>query len=486
MQNEWFTVSKEGLARLLERRGKSYAIWELIQNAWDEDTSRVVITLEHAGRGVAFLTVEDDNPTGFADLTHAFTLFADSTKKGDVEKRGRFNLGEKLVLALCTEASVKSTTGRVVFRADGTRDNLPRQKTDAGTIFDAKIRFTKVDIDEATRLVGTLLPPPGIETVFNGQVIPAREPVRELVATLPTEVADEEGVLRPTRRKTTVQLFEPRPGETAHIYEMGIPVVEHDGRWHVNVGQKVPLNFNRDNVTPAYLCILREAVLNVSYDLLDQEEAHKPWVTDALPRASQEALVKVLDERFGKRRVFFDRSDPEATKNAAGQGYAVIHGRQLPREVRERVREAQLIRRAGDVLPSGVPSSPDGKPPIPHDDWTDEMKLVADYVQRVGTFLLGYEPEVEFAVHVLGRIGNFRAWFGGGTVTFNLGRLGTSWPATVEQLELDELLIHEFAHDLVTDHLSHAFHNECCRLGAKLRGCNDRWTPGKEKNSEAG
>jgi 3-(3-hydroxy-phenyl)propionate hydroxylase len=32
-----------------------------------------------------------------SDLTHAFTLFAESAKKGDAEKRGRFNLGEKLV-----------------------------------------------------------------------------------------------------------------------------------------------------------------------------------------------------------------------------------------------------------------------------------------------------------------------------------------------------------------------------------------------------
>jgi hypothetical protein len=36
-----FVVDKKGLAKLLERKGKSFAIVELIQNAWDEDTTTV-------------------------------------------------------------------------------------------------------------------------------------------------------------------------------------------------------------------------------------------------------------------------------------------------------------------------------------------------------------------------------------------------------------------------------------------------------------
>ncbi len=32
--NNWFEVAKEGLARLLERRGKHFAVLELLQNAW--------------------------------------------------------------------------------------------------------------------------------------------------------------------------------------------------------------------------------------------------------------------------------------------------------------------------------------------------------------------------------------------------------------------------------------------------------------------
>ena len=35
--SNWFTVDKDGLAQILEKRGKGFAVLELIQNAWDED-----------------------------------------------------------------------------------------------------------------------------------------------------------------------------------------------------------------------------------------------------------------------------------------------------------------------------------------------------------------------------------------------------------------------------------------------------------------
>jgi hypothetical protein len=40
-----FEVDVRGLARLLERRGKSFAVTELVQNAYDEDITEVRISL---------------------------------------------------------------------------------------------------------------------------------------------------------------------------------------------------------------------------------------------------------------------------------------------------------------------------------------------------------------------------------------------------------------------------------------------------------
>src|SRR5438876_6624914 len=95
--NNWFEVDKQGLAKLLERKGKEFALFELIQNGWDEPgVTKVSVSLEYVGHNKARLVVEDDAPEGFKDLSHAFTLFASSTKTANPEQRGRFNLGEKL------------------------------------------------------------------------------------------------------------------------------------------------------------------------------------------------------------------------------------------------------------------------------------------------------------------------------------------------------------------------------------------------------
>ncbi len=88
MQKEpLFVVDKEGLAKLLSRRGKEFAVFELLQNAWDEQVTRVDVMLHPVpGKALARLRVQDDSPDGFVDLAHAYTLFAESKKK---ENRGR-------------------------------------------------------------------------------------------------------------------------------------------------------------------------------------------------------------------------------------------------------------------------------------------------------------------------------------------------------------------------------------------------------------
>src|SRR6266481_33694 len=105
MTKPWLEIDRTGLAKLMEGRPKSFILHELVSNAWDEATKEVKITVAPAAtRGYVTIYVEDDNPSGFADLRHAYTLFAESGKKGNAEQRGRFNLGEKLVLALARTA----------------------------------------------------------------------------------------------------------------------------------------------------------------------------------------------------------------------------------------------------------------------------------------------------------------------------------------------------------------------------------------------
>src|SRR6185369_16888948 len=117
---QWFTVDKAGLGKILARRGKAFVLYELVQNAWDTAAKNVEVSLTAVpNRPLVEIVVKDDDPDGFKDLSHAFTLFAESEKKGDPTRRGRFNLGEKLVLALCEEARIDSTKGSVIFNAEG-------------------------------------------------------------------------------------------------------------------------------------------------------------------------------------------------------------------------------------------------------------------------------------------------------------------------------------------------------------------------------
>jgi hypothetical protein len=131
----WFDVDRKGLAKLIENRGKVFLLHELLQNALDtgcKNISMVLTPIE--GQAACDLIVCDDHPDGFKDISHAYTLFAESEKKSDPTKRGRFNFGEKIVLALCESACIFSTTQAVAFDPDGKRRTL-RRRTAEGSVF---------------------------------------------------------------------------------------------------------------------------------------------------------------------------------------------------------------------------------------------------------------------------------------------------------------------------------------------------------------
>jgi hypothetical protein len=74
-------------------------------------------------RSLARVVVEDDSPVGFRDLSHAYTIFAESYKRGNPELRGQFNFGEKQFLSLCRTATISTTTGTVVFDDEGRHEH---------------------------------------------------------------------------------------------------------------------------------------------------------------------------------------------------------------------------------------------------------------------------------------------------------------------------------------------------------------------------
>ena len=286
LKRDWLSVDLDGMAQVLRRRGDfAWLLYELIQNCWDTKATRVdVHVMPVPGKPLVEVTVEDDDPDGFRDLTHAYTLFAPSEKKTDATKRGRYNVGEKLVLAFCDQAHIHTTTGKVIFDRHGRQHTMRGAKRASGSVFRGILRLTRAEMESMISGVKLLLPP--IPTFLNDEPISTRKPAHKFETTLATELADGEGTLRRTSRQTAVRIYDPGPGETGRIYEMGIPVVETGDPWIVEVMQKVPLNVDRDNVTPGFLRELRVAVVNQVHERLRPEETSSAAVRDEIGRAS--------------------------------------------------------------------------------------------------------------------------------------------------------------------------------------------------------
>jgi hypothetical protein len=461
---------------------------EPISNAFDTEATEVTVSFSWTN-GQATYFVKDNDLEGFTNLADAWTLFAPSTRSGDAHKRGRFGYGEKEFIAICYpgEVEIRSTMGTVYFK--GNERTRSGKKMTSGSTVMARFRLTKAEADAFADRLASILVPEGLN--FSLMVdIPghrlaapaeARKPLKTVTATLATVNVDDDGNLRPTRRSTTVDIVEVLPHETPTIYELGMPVVAHDGRFHVNVHQKVPLNKDRDNVPPAYLRSLRELVLNNTYEFLSVTDAKSAWVTEALPKASSEALQTVVHAIHGKNAVIADPSNPEATKKAVEEGRVVVHGRQFTPETWKAIKANNIMRPAGQVIATNPVSSPDGKPPIPVDKWTPRMHQLAAYAKAVSLHLIGREGDVEFQSLALvpqnnGASRRIPAWYGSShTLTINLGVLGKHWPDKVSQEDLDSLLIHEFSHSRASDHYSEDFHETCCAFGAKLRSFKTTW-----------
>jgi hypothetical protein len=467
---QWFNVDKQGLGLAAEEQGKGRLVGELIQNALDEPgVTQIAVKLALVpGQELADLSVEDDAPEGFHDLTHAYTLFAPSAKRANPEQRGQFNLGEKLVLAVCERASISTTKGTVVFDPEQGRIEKP-DKCERGSVFQGRIRITEEEYSQVCDYLRSLLLPDGIVVTFNGNRLLPRKPVHTFTVSLETQIADDKGIMRPTTRKAQVALYEPLPGEAPALYEMGLPIVETGDRWSVNVQQKVPLNKDRNNVRPAYLRAVRTLVLNEMHARLSQEDVNAPWVRQASsdPACSDEAITRLLDLRFGEKRAGFDPNDPEANKRWVAEGGTLVYGPMLSGEEWGNAKRAGAIQSVGQLRPTPKPydEDRDGKPVtvIPPEKWTQGMRAIADYAVFLGQELMDVAVRVRF-VH---STGNFAACYGPGKLDFNVFRLGYAW-FEKGVTEATELLIHEYGHQYSDDHLSEAYHEALCRLGARL------------------
>jgi hypothetical protein len=472
MDNSWFVADKNGLRaiaeRLVERRGFGILAGELYQNVRDTEATICHINITSHSKGLAKVTVEDNDPNGFVDLSHAWTLFAPSIKKMDPTKAGRFNIGEKMVLSFCQVAQIHTTSGFVEFYGKK-RNEFPRRKREAGTLLTAIIECNLERMQQFIEYLNKVMVKPGLQLTVNGVSIPTRKPIHVFEHSLRTEIGEH---LKATIRKTKVEIYEPISGEPAGLYELGIPVVETGDKWDVNISQKIPLNSERDNVTPAFLQSVRVCVLNEMHNRLEPEDVQQHWVAEAADHkdCANESITTYLNHKYGKNRVAFDPSDMEANKVAVWQGFTVIPSRGLTSGQRENAYRAEALNSAGKLFHTPKPFSDDPNAPLveylPLEEWTTGMVYVKDYAIWLAKELMGINITVLMAKRLSERT---IAAYGDKTLYFSLKNLGKNWFDTTIRDEQDALLLHEFGHEYCSDHLSHDYHRALEKLGVKMR-----------------
>jgi hypothetical protein len=459
--NGWFDVDKAGLAQLVAGRSKFFVLRELIQNAWDEPgVTKCDVHLTPLKRNLVSLSVTDDAPEGFCDLSHAYTLFAPTRKRPNAEKRGRFNIGEKEVLALCKEGWVSTTKGVVRFEKGGRRIQSKALRT-SGSEVNVRLSMTKKEVKEALELSRQLISPPQIKTTINGAELLQRTMLcGPIEASLLTEVLVGD-ILKKVQRNTAIEVYKCLDGETAKIYEMGIPVCETGDKWHYNVMQRVPLATDREKVDAKFLQSVRVAVLNILAYSIEDVDASEKWVRDASASKSigKEVVRHVATLRWGESRAVRDPGDPRSVETAIVNGYHIVSGNELSKQEWENFRAAGAIPATSKLFPTKLVAGCI----IPESKWTGGMyqvfTLTLEIAKNVGMPI----PTVEF----IESEATTAADYGSRILRFNVSRLGEDWfePKNIEaQIAL---IVHELAHEY-GGHLEKAYQDAICRFAAKL------------------
>ena len=479
-----FEVDTDGFRELQLSKFKWVIIRELLQNCLDEDTKTCDIKLSYK-LGKAYITVTDDSPIGFRDISDAFVLFKATYKRNDVKKRGRFNMGTKQVLCLADFARIVTTTGGLEFDITaGTRTTL-RRKREAGSEVYVVVPMTREEFKECCDYASDILVPQCIEVNVSYEETLKASPINEsfqleykapyktFKAKLLTEKKEGDR-MRTISLETEVHIHKPAEGKASYIYEMGIPICEIDCEYSIDVQQKVPMSNDRDNVDAKYLKTVYGEVLNQVIDEVQEEESSAGWVRSGFTsdRATTEARKAVITKRFGDKPLIANPFDKWSIDKAVTNNHNLIHRSELSTEEREIINENKLIQTSSERYNQQLAEATYPNPTI-------EQKRVAAFASMIAKKFLNLNITVSFYDSPRATV---RADFNQETseLRFNVAKFTDSeWkqeqfsPARsleiyliVKQPMLD-LIIHELGHSAGW-HYEHSYHECITKLGSLL------------------
>ena len=480
---ERFTVSSDGLRELNASRQPWHLVKELIQNSWDEapEATMCDVRIWSQANGTTTLVVTDDGP-GFREVSDAWTLMANTPKRADPTKRGRFNLGEKEIVSVAIEATIQTAGHTVQFPKTGGRTTEPNDQKD-GTVVILTMPWSEQQADELRRHLLRFRPTDcGLRV--DGQAVPSRAPLASRDAPLRTLIQHGPGLpMSDTKRRTTIDILERADPESAWIYEMGIPIQTTTMAFDVDIHQKVPMPPNRDTVSAGYLQDIMAETLNAMYDLMTPNTFSETWVRTGVEdeRIEDAAVRAVRHHRYGAEAVMWS-SDTDANMRAAEAGYQVIHPRAMS------TRERHVMTTTGGLESA---KSVFGRPPESQTPENAEgaRAAFAEWIAATGR-ILGLRPKVKFVSAPESQImAQCSANRRNPTITVNTILCSDEWLAQrgAEQLEL---IIHELAHALADTPMEHGprWGEACASAGARVAHAMSQSvdpTPPKSRSSRA-
>ena len=459
-------VSSSGMRELHAGRSPWSLVKELIQNSWDEAPEATVCEVEigpGSGGAKTLVNVMDDGP-GFSNIADAYTLMGASSKRASPTKRGRFNLGEKELIAVAHEATIQTVGHTIYFPSKGGRKKY-RNSVQRGTTVHMMMPW---GAGARTELVERLkrFRPTECRLVINAEEVEKREPIVTHNATLPTVLQSGVGEpMRMTERRTNIDILH-RIADSAWIYEMGIPVQTIDGEYDLDVHQKIPMPPNRDTIGKAYLQDIHAEVLNAVHDQMDQSEFGGTWIRTAIEdkRIEPEAVKTVVKQRHGDKVAMWS-SNTDANMQAAEAGYEVVNPRSMSPQEREHVRDHAKVESTNTLF--GRNPTVESKSVTPDSDkeqfaqWVRGLGVDCDLRVRVEFFSA---PEATVIADCTGNTRN-------PTVRFNVALLSDKWFRSRGADQFD-LVVHEFAHAVCERAMEHgpAWGRACCKVAGILTG----------------
>jgi len=451
-KKSWFEVSTDGLKSLQAGKPKVYVPRELIQNAWDEKITKCEVEITYR-EPLSLIRVVDDSPKGYKYIEDSYTLFRHSEKRGDPNKRGRFNLGEKQALCVCEEGKIITTKGVVTFNKDGR--HFSKKGIEKGSIIEMKIELTREEYEDMVEIISSYLPPKGIVYSVNGKAISHKKPFQKFKAQLATEI-ESNGIFKGTRRITEVHVHK---ADKTYLYEMGIPVMEIDCDYSIDVQQKIPLSVDRESVKQGYLKDIYAEVLNHTFEDLDKDHVSETWVRTGMSddRISDDAVKNVVNKRFGEKVCIANPNDPYSKDKALTKGYNLVYGREMSKSEWDNIKRAGAMKSSTSLFKPNFTS--EGKYISPNKN----QRRVRDYYKKLAKKLLGFDIQIEFwdaPVDILADYGSrkFRMF---------VNKLPRNFFNSIS-VEVDSLWIHEVAHEY-GHHTDSSYIDACTSLGAKMK-----------------